>query len=56
MLGEKGKGIKQKTKQNKTLTDTDNSMLITRRKGGWREVEEGKGGIDGDRMGLNFGW
>ena len=37
-LGKKGEGIKQETKQNKqkqkTLTDTDNSMVVTREAGG----------------------
>ena len=39
-LGEKLEGVKQKNK----LIDTDNSMVITRWKGGWKEVEEGREG------------
>ena len=31
-------------------------MVIIRRKGEWREVEEGKEGINCDGRGLNFGW
>ena len=31
-------------------------MVITRRKGRWGEVEEGKGGINGDGRRLDFGW
>ena len=42
-LGEKGKGIKKKqTKPN--LTDTDNTVVVTRGEGELREVKEGKGG------------
>lgn len=37
----KGAGVKQR----KNLIDTDNSMLIMRRKGAQREVEEDKGGL-----------
>ena len=46
-LGEKGEGIKQK--YIKKLRDTENNRAITRRKGAWGEVEEGKGGINGIR-------
>ena len=34
-MGEKGKGIK------KTLIDPDNSMVITRGKGGWGQSRKG---------------
>ena len=44
----KNKGIKKKK-----LTDTDNSMVITRGKG---EVEEGKGRISNDGRRLDLGW
>ena len=53
-LGEKSENIKPKKK--KTLIDTDSSMVITRGKGGWWEVEEGKGGINGDGSKVNLGW
>lgn len=36
--------------------DTGNSMMIIRGKGGWRQVEEGNGGINVDRRRLDFGW
>ena len=35
--------------------DTDNSMMITRGKGGWEVVDEGKGGINGDGRRLDLG-
>ena len=40
------KGLRKKNKQPlpKKLTDTDNSIMITREKGGWGQVEEDKGG------------
>ena len=51
-LGEKGKGIKGKI----NLINTDNSMVITREKGEWDEVEECKGGdINGYGKRLDFG-
>ena len=46
MLSETDKGVKQKKK--KYLIDTDNSMVITRGKGGWGQIEEGKGRVNGD--------
>ena len=49
-LGEKGEGIK------KNLIDADNSMVITRRKGDWREVEGGLKGIPGEGRRLDLGW
>ena len=36
--------------------DTDNSMVITRGKEGWEQVEEGEWGINGDRRNLDCGW
>lgn len=43
-------------KQNK-LTDTANSIVVTRGKEGWWEVEKGKRGqIYGDGGRLEFGW
>ena len=44
-----GEGIKQKSIYT-SHKDTDNSVAIARRKGGrgWREVEVGKAGINGD--------
>ena len=33
-----------------------NSMVVTRGKEQWGEVEEGKEEINGDRRRLNFGW
>ena len=40
----------------KDLIDTDISMVTTREKGGRREVEEGKGGINRDGSRFYFGW
>ena len=37
------------------LINTDNSMVITRRKGGW-EAEDSIGGINGDGRRLDLGW
>ena len=34
---------------------TDNSMVINRKKGGWGEVEEGKGWVSGDGRRLDLG-
>ena len=56
VLCEKGEGIKKKKKPEKTLIDTDDSTVITRGKGAWREGEEGKGEISGDGRRLNLGW
>ena len=50
----KVKGLSKKKK--KPLIDTDNSVVITRGKGGWREVEESKEGINGDGRRLGLGW
>ena len=36
--------ILKKKKKEKTFIDADESMVITRRKGRWEKVEEGKGG------------
>lgn len=37
--------------------DTDNSMVVTRGKGGGKEVEKSKGDqIYGDRIRFDFGW
>lgn len=49
-MGEKGEEIKKKTTI-KTLSDTDNSLVITGGTWGWWRVEEGKRGqmvMDGD--------
>ena len=43
---QQGKGQNKRTSKN--LTDTDNSMGMTRGEGWLEEVEEGKGGINGD--------
>ena len=42
--------------EKKTLTDTENSMVITRGKGGREEAEEGRGGINGGGRRLDLGW
>ena len=42
------KRAKGLSKNKKKFTDTDNSRVITRGKGGWEEIEESKGGINGD--------
>ena len=40
---------RKQTKQNKTkLIDINNNMVITRGKEGWGEVEDSKGGVNGD--------
>ena len=56
MLTEKGEGIKQTNKQTTKLIDTDNSMVITGGKREMGEVEESKGGINGDRRRLDLRW
>lgn len=42
-------------KGRKNLGDTDNSMVTTRGKGEYREVEAGKG-VNGDGRRLDLGW
>ena len=54
VLGSWVKKMKVLSKE-KNLIDTDNSMVITRGKGGWGEVEEGKEGINGDEKRLGLG-
>ena len=51
-LGVKDKGLSKKEKKKDKPIDTDNSMLITRGKGGWEDVEEGKGEINHDERRL----
>ena len=52
-----GEGIKQKNKnKDKKLIDTENSIVITREKGEIGEVEDSKGGINGDGRKLDLGW
>ena len=52
-----GEGIKQKNKnKDKKLIDTENSIVITREKGEIGEVEDCKGGINGDGRKLDLGW
>ena len=47
------KGLSKTTKK---LVDRDNSMVMTRGKGKWGQVEEDKGGINGDeRKDLTLG-
>ena len=48
----KGKELRKK----KNLIDTDNSMVITRGKGEWGDIEGGKGAINGDGRRLDLGW
>ena len=43
-------------KGTENLIDTENSMVISRGKGQWGKVEEGKGGINGDERRLDFEW
>ena len=51
-----GEGIKQKNKnKDKKLIDTENSIVITREKGEIGEVEDSKGGINGDGRKLDLG-
>ena len=42
-------------KTKRKLIDTNNSMVITRGKVGWEEVEEGKGGANGDGRRCDLG-
>ena len=51
-LGEKGEGSKRKKKP----SQPDNTMFITRGRGGWGEAGEGKVGISGDRKRGDSGW
>ena len=39
-----------------TQTHRGNSVVMTRGKGTWREVGQGKGGTDGDGRKLDWGW
>ena len=56
-LSDKGEGHKQKNpKQKTTLIDTNNSIVITRGKGGVGKVEEDIEGINGDGNRLDLGW
>ena len=52
-MSEKGGRIRRKKTH---LIDTDNSMVITREKEKWAEVEEDKVGTNGDGTGLDLGW
>ena len=47
---------KKQNKQTKTLLATGNSVVTTRGKGKWREVEESEGQINGDGRRLDLGW
>ena len=38
------------------ISETDNSMVIPRRKEGWGEVEEENRGINGDGKRHDLGW
>ena len=52
----KREGIKQnKKKKKETERDTDNSLAMTRGKEGKEEVEDSKGGMNGDGRRLDFG-
>ena len=42
-------------KKRKKLMDMDNSVVIASGEGRWKEVEEGKGGINGDGRRLDLG-
>ena len=53
-LGDKGEEIKENKQI--TTTDSDNSMVITRGKWKWRDVEEGKGRVKGDGRRVDLGW
>ena len=59
-LGKKGEGIKQTkhirtNKKTTTTAKADKGMVVTRRKRWWAEVEDGKGGINGDGRRLDWG-
>ena len=51
-LGDIGEGIQQ---TNRTLR-LEQQYGDYQRERGWEEVEESKGGINGDRRRLDFGW
>ena len=48
--------MKGLSKKMKNLVDTDKCMVITRGKGEWGEVVEGKGAINGDGRRLDLEW
>ena len=54
----KSEGIKQKEKKGgkKKRKRTDSSVVIAKRGRGVREVEVGRGGINGDRKRRDFCW
>ena len=47
---------KQKKPPKQTLIDTDNSVVITRGKGGGEKVEDDIGGINGAGRKFGLGW
>ena len=48
--------VKKMTRLSKDkIIDTNNFMVITRGKEDWRDVEVGKGGINGDERRLDIG-
>ena len=56
-LGKKGEGIKMEEKRTHSYRQTTVlPLVITRGKGGWGQVEECKGEINGDRSRLDLGW
>ena len=48
--------VRSKSKQKKQLIDRDKSLLISRGKGGFGEVEEYMERISGDGRSLDSGW
>ena len=56
VYGVRGQKLKQIKQGEKILIGTDNSMVRTRGKGGVGEVEEDKGGIDGEGRRPDLGW
>ena len=58
ICGKKLKATNEQTRQNKqNPQDTDNSIVIARRKGGWGKVAKGKEGqMCGGGRRLDFGW
>ena len=47
------KGLRENNNKTKF---TDKSMEITRQKGGWRKLDNGKGGINGYERRLDLEW
>ena len=54
-MGDWVKKVKELSRKKEQLIDTDNCMVMTRKKGHWGEVGKGKVGVIGDRGRLDLG-